>query len=150
MKLKLDSKWKFIARTINGSVMLYTNKPSAKTSTVSCDENGYWIAKDDSGTIHWGQGATSIFESFHDGDWKDSLHEILEDGTLRKVVDRPKYPIDTKVLVRDTEEAKWNRRHFAGWDEYGWILCWVCGRTSHTETEENRWKYWKLYEGDDR
>ena len=56
--------------------------------------------------------------------------------------------IDTKVLVRDHEGMGWYKRHFAGWDEDGRMLCWARGRSSHTETEETRWNFWKLYEGE--
>jgi hypothetical protein len=126
--------------------MLFKEQPFARTSSKSWVKDGYWSTRDDSDSLTRGQGCTTIFEDFFDGDWKDSLHEIREDGTLRHIISQPKFRIDEKVLVRWEEDEQWYKRHFAGWDKHGRILTWDNGKTSFTETSVCPWGQWKLYE----
>jgi hypothetical protein len=146
MKLKLDPRWKYIAKTISGSVKLFTEQPFARTSEKSWVKEGYWSTRNDSDPLTRGQGVTFIFEDFYNGDWQDSLHEIMPDGSLRKVKDCPYIPIDAKVLVKAKEEDNWQKKHFAGWSETGRIRCWMAGATSYSADGASQWNFWKLYE----
>lgn len=46
-------------------------------------------------------------------------------------VDWSKVPVDTKVLVRNTEEKEWSRRHFAKFED-GKVYVFPFGETSYT------------------
>ena len=146
MKLKLDPRWKYIAKTINGNIKVFTEQPFAETSEVDWLKHGYWSTRDESKPLSRGICVAHIFEDFYNGDWQDSLHEIMLDGSLRKVKDCPYIPIDAKVLVKDSEGDNWQRRHFAGWSEEGRMLCWITGATSYSEAGASQWNFWKLYE----
>ena len=69
--------------------------------------------------------------------WANSEYE--------EYVDWSKVPVDTKILVRDNENASWAPRHFAG-VAHGCIYAFSYGRTSFTCNGKGRsWKYAKLY-----
>lgn len=71
---------------------------------------------------------------------------------VEPAIDWSKVPIDTQILVRDIESAKWHKRHFAGVDERGRVMSWDEGRTSwSSENRKNStvsWNYAKLAEDD--
>lgn len=70
-------------------------------------------------------------------DWANSEYE--------EYVDWSKVPVDTKILVRDTKNQEWERRHFAGVDRKG-VWAFAYGRTSFTsDGRKGYWKYAKLY-----
>ena len=61
-------------------------------------------------------------------------------------VDWSKVPIDTPVLVSDTEK-NWHKRYFAGTDEDGVLLAFALGGTSWSSGGETEsWAYMKLAE----
>lgn len=61
-------------------------------------------------------------------------------------VDWSKVPMDTPILVRDFEDAKWSKRHFAKY-ENGKVYAWCNGVTSwSTEGRGVMWNYAKLAE----
>lgn len=61
-------------------------------------------------------------------------------------VDWSKVPIDTPVLVSDTEK-NWCKRYFAGTDEDGVLLAFALGGTSWSSGGETEsWAYMKLAE----
>ena len=70
---------------------------------------------------------------------------------FEEVVDWSKVPVDTKILVRESNEEEWTESHFAKYED-GKIYAWAYGRTSFTirkysfENPCTEWKYAKLYE----
>lgn len=75
-------------------------------------------------------------------DWLQSEH-------IDKV-DWSKVKVDTPILVKDTEEEEWQRRHFAGFKN-GKVYAWHDGLTSWSAIGgcERSWKYAKLAESED-
>lgn len=132
MKLKINKKWKYIAKNADGYWILHTSK--AKYNNCCWDSIGELYVIND------------IFTNFPECKSEDSLHEILPDGTLRKVV--PDLPKDTPVLVRNTTNSDWARRHFSHFNERGEICCFYGGTTSFTGHNDctPSWYYWKLPE----
>ena len=64
-------------------------------------------------------------------------------------VDWSKIKIDTPILVRDFEDAKWAKRHFAKYED-GKVYAWSNGVTSWTtEGHGVMWNYAKLAESED-
>ena len=62
--------------------------------------------------------------------------------------DWSKVKVDTPILVRDSEDEKWNKQHFAECD--GKVVCaWLGGKTSWTEDCVMGWKYAKLAESEE-
>ena len=62
------------------------------------------------------------------------------------IVDWPKVPIDTKILVSN-DGIDWYKRYFARY-ENGIVYCWDMGATSWTTRITNDWNYAKLAEGE--
>lgn len=62
-------------------------------------------------------------------------------------VDWSKVEVDTPILVRDGEDCKWIRRHFAKYED-GDVYAWSSGCTSWSETGTRFWKYAKLAESE--
>lgn len=61
--------------------------------------------------------------------------------------DWSKVPVDTPILVKDSEFAEWRRRYFAEY-ENGKVFAWADGLTSWSARGANRvsWEYARLYE----
>lgn len=62
-------------------------------------------------------------------------------------VDWSKVEVDTPILVRDSEEDRWHRAHFAKYED-GEIYAWVGIGTSWTSGYTSMWKYAKLAESE--
>ena len=65
-------------------------------------------------------------------------------------VDWSKVPVDTKILVRDSEDEEWRKRHFAKFED-GKIFAWTSGVTSFSSENSDSITWWmkgKLAEGD--
>lgn len=62
-------------------------------------------------------------------------------------IDWENVPVDTPILVRDNDNAYWEKRHFAEFVN-GKIYAWDMGATSFSNINGKvRWKYAKLWEG---
>ena len=75
---------------------------------------------------------------------------LLEDYKEPEV-DWSKVEVDTPILVRNSEDGEWIRRHFAK-HEGGIVYAWDFGRTSWTELNDENvtgWKYAKLAESEE-
>ena len=62
--------------------------------------------------------------------------------------DWSKIPVDTAILVRDREDTKWKKRHFAKYEDKK-VYTYVSGNTSWTDDGENStvcWNFAKLPE----
>lgn len=67
-------------------------------------------------------------------------------------VDWSKVPVDAKILVRNREDATWERRHFAKY-ENGKIYAWSDGLTSWSDVYSKNvctWRYAKLAESEEK
>jgi hypothetical protein len=64
-------------------------------------------------------------------------------------VDWSKVAVDTPILVRNSKEEVWEKRHFAKY-ENGIVYAWVAGETSWSAVSSNMtdWKMAKLTESD--
>lgn len=65
-------------------------------------------------------------------------------------VDWSKVKVDTPILVKDTEEGEWQKRHFSG-VKNGKVYAWHDGLTSWSAIGgyEQSWKYAKLAESEE-
>ena len=73
--------------------------------------------------------------------------------SFKEYIDWTKVPVDTKILVRNSECSEWNRRYFAKY-ENGKVYAWDNGRTSWSAYNEDNinvtgWGKAKLYEGNE-
>ena len=92
------------------------------------DADGYYNVNDINPTLFWNE------------------FEIPEEVFKRPL---PKLEIDTKVLVKNNGDEKWNKKHFAGWTDDGRIKCWFGGCTSwstYGKKYHTIWNFWKLPE----
>lgn len=79
---------------------------------------------------------------------RERFKEWAEQEYVEPPVDWSKVPVDTKILVRDSETGQWRRRHFARY-ENNFVLTWCNGRTSYSSggcEDVTDWKYAKLAE----
>lgn len=76
--------------------------------------------------------------------WKcDIQSQIAKSITNTEILPVECWDVDTKILVRDAEDCKWVKRHFAK-ISYGHIFAWIEGKTSFTTTYSSPWNYVKL------
>lgn len=71
----------------------------------------------------------------------------LNEEYVEPPVDWTKIQVDTKILVRDSENEEWCKRHFAKY-ENGGIYAFCVGRSSWTDEGDDDvvgWKYAKLW-----
>ena len=62
----------------------------------------------------------------------------------------PSLEIDTKVLVWDSKGEPKRRRYFSNFNENGKIRCFALGNTSWTTEDVTTWKYWELWNEQDK
>ena len=63
-------------------------------------------------------------------------------------VDWSKVEVDTPILVRETKDGEWLRRHFAKYED-GIVYTWKDSHTSWTEDCMTGWDYGKLAESEE-
>lgn len=88
--------------------------------------------------------------TFIDGNCRERLKEWSEQEYVESPVDWSKIPVDTKILVRDSEDGRWEKRHFARY-ENNIVFAWDRGCTSYSADgyhNVSTWKYAKLAEED--
>ena len=76
------------------------------------------------------------------------IGEVMDIADELGIIDWSKVEVDTPVLVRDFENMKWGKRHFAFFKD-GKVYTWDCGVTSWTCVNPNcvmSWAYAKLAE----
>lgn len=62
-------------------------------------------------------------------------------------IDWSKVEKDAKLLVRNSENEEWVKRHYAGKVKNGYIYCYSSGSSSYTSNgNEGGWRFAKLYE----
>lgn len=77
------------------------------------------------------------------------LVEWCNSKYIEPPVDWSKVPIDTPILVRDLENGRWRKRHFAKY-EGGKVYAFERGRTSWSQDEVfYSWEYAKLATDDE-
>ncbi len=83
-------------------------------------------------------------EFYSCADCTDQLIEWLNAEYIEPPVDWSKVQIDTPILVRDSEEEKWKKRHFAGINKDGSVMAWEYGGTSWSSDGPLPWNFAKL------
>lgn len=69
--------------------------------------------------------------------WADAEYVEPEE----KEIDWTRVPVDTPILVRDSMQSDWIKRHFAKY-EHNFVYAWCDGKTSYTTDSMNYWSYW--------
>ena len=54
-------------------------------------------------------------------------------------------PVDAPILVRDTDNEVWTKRHFKSHTKDGGVSAWVKGLTSFTVENSHDFTYWKQW-----
>lgn len=82
------------------------------------------------------------------GKWSDAIKEWAEKEYEEPPVDWSKVPVDTPILVKNSEYMKWSHRHFAKF-ENGKVYTWFKGSTSWSSNDKitTYWEFAKLAEG---
>lgn len=79
---------------------------------------------------------------------KKGIENILKPYEEEPEIDWYKVAVDTPILVKDSEDEAWHRRHFAKYVN-GRVYAWDDGKTSWTEECVIAWEYAKLAEEGD-
>ena len=80
-----------------------------------------------------------------------NFREWLNSEYIEPPVDWSKVAVDTPILVRDSEEKMWRKRHFAKF-ENGIVYAWSEGLTSwsaYNSSDIDYWKFARLAESED-
>lgn len=81
----------------------------------------------------------------------DACREWCESEYKEPPIDWSKVPVDTPILVRDSQDDEWLHRHFAKFKD-GVVYAWDDGKTSWSllslDKVDWNWKYAKLAEDD--
>jgi hypothetical protein len=72
---------------------------------------------------------------------KKRIKEWSEQEYVEPPVDWSKVPVDTKILVRDSEDEEWKKRHFAKFED-GKIFAWPSGATSFSSENSDSITWW--------
>ncbi len=81
------------------------------------------------------------------GSCYDGLREWANSEYVEPPVGWSKVPVDTRILVRNTENDVWAHRHFAKY-ENGWVYAWESGTTSWSNHSTVAWRCAKLAESE--
>lgn len=82
---------------------------------------------------------------------KHKMVEWLDSEYVEPPVDWSKVAVDTPILVRDSEEEAWRKRHFAKYENET-VYAWDGGKTSWSVGSKLRifdWKFAKLAESEE-
>lgn len=72
---------------------------------------------------------------------RERFKEWAEQEYVEPPVDWSKVPVDTKILVRDSEDGEWEKRHFAKFED-GKIFAWANCTTSFTAKSFDDVTWW--------
>lgn len=81
---------------------------------------------------------------------REKIKEWSEKEYAEPAFDWSKVPVDTKILVRDSEDKQWKRRYFARYKNHT-IYAWCAGSTSYSAdgcNDVSGWEHAKLAEDD--
>lgn len=79
---------------------------------------------------------------------KLSANEVFDIAEKLGIVDWPKVKVDTPILVKQHEQDKWEKRHFAYFKD-GRVCAWLYGATSWSADygdDITNWNFAKLAE----
>lgn len=79
---------------------------------------------------------------------KLSANEVFDIAEELDIVDWSKVAVDTPILVKQHEQDKWEKRHFAYFKD-GRVCAWLCGATSWSADygdDITNWNFAKLAE----
>lgn len=71
----------------------------------------------------------------------EKIKKWSEQEYVEPPVDWSKVPVDTKILVRDSEDEEWKKRHFAKFED-GKIFAWTSGVTSFSSESSDSITWW--------
>jgi hypothetical protein len=127
-----DAGWRYYAKNIGGTAFLTTKKPIMNQGILEITSGG---------TTRCINNISEIMPEI-------KRNEVLNIAEELGIVDWSKVAVDTPILVRDFEDMKWGKRHFAFFKD-GKVYTWDGGVTSWTCENTNcvmSWKYAKLAE----
>ena len=91
------------------------------------------------------------FNTHGKGHCNDMIEKWANSEYVEPPIDWSKVAVDTPILVRDSEEAAWGKRHFAKY-ENGIVYAWSSGSTSWSVSASGNmvgWKFAKLAESEE-
>lgn len=82
---------------------------------------------------------------------RENVREWANSEYIEPPVDWSKVAVDTPILVRDSGEEAWRKRHFSKY-ENGIVYSWIAGSTSWSVSASSNivgWKFAKLAESEE-
>ena len=127
IELKINPRWKWAAMDECGDWYAHDDKPKPFSSGWFCGEKE--------------RAGTPISQFFGEitfpGDWKDSLHQIIE-GRLVKYIDTP--ADGEKVIVGTCNRKRYSSGRI---NEEGHLLCYNGGDKWTSDGATSRWTTWR-------
>nr|DAH62311.1 MAG TPA: hypothetical protein [Caudoviricetes sp.]DAV52206.1 MAG TPA: hypothetical protein [Caudoviricetes sp.] len=124
-----DDGWLYYYKAGNGCMYLSKEKPAFRIGSNEIDPNS--------------GGTTKCTDAFVGLIPEMQLNEVLDITKELGIIDWFKVPINTPILVRDSEWDAWKIAHFAQCRE-GHIFVWEKGKTSYTTKRTEMFSYAKL------
>ena len=124
-----DAGWLYYYKAGNGCMYLSKKKPAFRIGSNEIDPNS--------------GGTTKCTDAFVGLIPEMQLNEVLDITKELGIIDWFKVPINTPILVRDSEGDAWKIAHFAQCRE-GHIFVWEKGKTFYTTKRTEMFSYAKL------
>ena len=123
-----------------------TNREKYAEQIIDIAVTGSSIAVDKKGEMHKCENLRCrdcIFVKSEESDHycTEKTKEWSEQEYVEPPVDWSKVPVDTKILVRDSEDEEWKKRHFAKFED-GKIFAWTSGVTSFSSESSDSITWW--------
>ena len=130
--------------------MLNKEKYAKEILNIACE--GHSIAMID-GKLRQCSGASCSKCDFNSNiNCRKNVNEWANSEYVEPQVDWSRVPVDTPILVRDSESSEWKRRYFAKYKN-NMVYAWEAGATSWSAgspAHMTDWKYAKLAESEDQ
>ena len=127
-----DEGWKYYIKNIGDTAFVTTKRPVTNDGILDINSGGH---------VKCINNISKIMPQIE-------RNEVLNIAAELGIVDWSKVRVDTPILVRDFEDMKWGKRHFAFFKNEK-VYTWDGGVTSWTCVNPNcvmSWKYAKLAE----
>lgn len=127
--------------------MLNIEKFAKEILDIACNGDGFGLC--DGKPVACGSIACPKCE-FNTVSCNECVREWANSECVEPQVDWSKVPVDTPILVRDSENASWEKRYFSEYRN-GTVYAWADGATSWSVEKPEYvydWKYAKLAESE--
>lgn len=129
--------------------MLNKEKYAKEILDIVCDGDGVAIVNGK--PTHCNRITCDMCDFYHSCHCNEGLKKWANSEYVEPLVDWEKVPVDTPILVKNSEDKEWEKRYFAAYVN-NCVYAWCNGTTSWSASTERttNWKYAKLAETEEK